>query len=149
MDRETFEKLVPKGFALLPEKVRKKIDNVAILIENEPSPEVRKREGLRPHETLLGLYSGIPLTVRDSSYGIGGIMPDTITLYQLPIEDEARALYFGSQKKRYQSSDSAKDAELAEYIKKVVADTIWHEIAHHFGMDEKEVRKRERERLDH
>lgn len=125
MPREEFERLVAEGFEQLPEWVQKKISNVALLVEDEPSQEDREAEGLGEHETLLGLYKGIPLSARGDTYG-GLVMPDTITLYQVPIEDTAM--------------------EDGLPVSQVVAETIWHEFAHHFGIDEKEVRKRERGR---
>lgn len=118
-----FEKLIDEGLEKLPEWVRAKITNVALLIEDEPSEEVREREGLGEDETLLGYYHGIPLSERGEHYGIGATMPDTITLYRLPIEDVAE-------------EDSLPVAQ-------VIAETIWHEFAHHFGMGEHEVRLRE------
>jgi predicted Zn-dependent protease with MMP-like domain len=121
--RKEFERLVAEGFERLPEWVREKIRNVALLVEDEPSAEVRKQEGLTEEETLLGLYHGIPLSARGEHYGVGMTMPDTITLYQLPIEDEA--------------AESGKD------VRDVIAETVWHEFAHHFGVDEGEVRRRE------
>ncbi len=123
MNREAFEKLVEEGFLLIPEKFRKRIQNVALLVEDEPSDEVRAQEGLSTGETLLGLYQGIPATVRGDSYGIGPTIPDTITLFKLPIEEAA--------------------AGVPEEIPKIVAETVWHEYAHYFGMDEDEVRFRE------
>lgn len=126
MDRKEFEKKVAQGYERLPEWVRKKISNVAILIEDLPSEEVRREEGLEDDETLLGLYRGIPLTARGDMYGVGATLPDTITLYKLPIQEAA--------------IEDAKD------VQDVVAETIWHEFAHHFGMDEHEVRERERVR---
>ena len=126
MSRDTFEKLVEEGFLLIPEKFRERIRNVALLIEDEPSEEVRRQESLAEDETLLGLYQGIPATARGDSYGIGPTLPDTITLFRLPIEEAAR--------------------EDAEDIRKVIAETIWHEYAHYFGMDEEEVRFREEKR---
>lgn len=126
MPEEAFEQLVAEGYERLPEWVREKIKNVALLVEDQPSDEVREREGLGEDETLLGYYQGIPLSARGSEYGVGATMPDTITLYRFPIEDAAEG-------------DSEK-------IREIVADTVWHEFAHHFGMDEHEVRTRERER---
>ncbi|TSC86595.1 MAG: hypothetical protein G01um10148_581 [Parcubacteria group bacterium Gr01-1014_8] len=128
MKREDFEKLAGEGFERLPEWVRLKIKNVALLVEDEPSDEVRAREGLSHEETLLGYYQGIPLSVRGENYGVGATMPDTITLYQHPIEDAA--------------------VEDGMDVRDVVADTIWHEFAHHFGMDEHEVREREKNRTE-
>src|SRR3989344_1660526 len=95
MEREKFEKLVSEGYECLPEWVREKIKNVALLVEDEPSAEDRKEQGLAEGETLLGLYKGIPLS---------------------------------------------------EHVRQIVADTVWHEFAHHFGMNEGEVRDRERRR---
>ena|ERR1700683_297823 len=126
MPRAEFEKLVENGYDQLPQWVREKIKNVALLIENEPSPEERREQGLSANVTLLGLYKGIPLAARGENYGIGMTMPDTITLYQLPIERAA-------------TQDGVT-------IDQVVKDTIWHEFAHHFGMNEREVREREGKR---
>lgn len=126
MDREVFEKLVEEGFLLIPEKFRSKIRNVALLVEDEPSREIRNEEGLGEGETLLGLYHGIPATERGDSYGVGPTLPDTITLYKIPIEEEAII--------------SSLD------VRTVIAETIWHEYAHYFGMYEDEVRFREQER---
>ena len=126
METADFEKLVDEGYEKLPQWVREKIKNVALLVEDEPSGEDRKAEGLADDETLLGLYKGIPLSERGEQYGVGATMPDTITLYQRPIEQAAE--------------------EDGMEVAQVVTDTIWHEFAHHFGMDEHEVRRRESRR---
>lgn len=128
MNNEEFEKLVQEGFLLIPKKFRDKIKNVAFLIEDEPSKEIRRMEKLRDDETLLGLYQGIPATVRGYSYGIGPTVPDTITLFKRPIEEAA-------------SNDT-------EEVRKIIAETIWHECAHYFGMNEEEVRLREKKRTN-
>lgn len=134
MNREDFEKLVAEGYEKLPQWVRDKIKNVALLVEDEPSQEDREAEGLGDDETLLGLYKGIPLSARGEEYGVGMTLPDTITLYQFPIEDVA-------EEERLRLNLNLEDA-----VKKVIAETIWHEFAHHFGMDEHEVREREGKR---
>lgn len=126
MEKTAFETLIEAGYGQLPQWVQKKIKNVAVLVEDEPSDEVRKVEGLADDETLLGYYQGIPLTARGEDYGVGMTMPDTITLYQIPIEQAAQ-------------EDGLPMAQ-------VIAETIWHEFAHHFGMDEHEVRSREHKR---
>ncbi|MDO8552118.1 MAG: metallopeptidase family protein [bacterium] len=136
MRESEFEALVREGFERLPKGVREKIRNVALLVEDEPSAEVRKREGLRKYETLLGYYQGIPLSYRGDNYGVGPTLPDTITLYKLPIEDEAHELLRASE-----------SHDFKEAVTKVVRDTIWHEFAHHFGMNEGEVSEREEKRL--
>jgi len=127
MSLEEFEQLVAAEFEnAIPEKFRAHIKNLAFLIENEPSTEVRKREGLGEGQTLLGYYHGVPYPARGDWYGMGTTMPDTITLYRLPIEQVA--------------------AEDNLPVAQVVRETIWHEVAHHFGMDEDTVRNREDER---
>jgi predicted Zn-dependent protease with MMP-like domain len=135
MTREEFEKMVAEEFpAAIPEKFRSKVSNVAFLVEEEPSAALRREENLAPHETLLGHYRGVPHTVRGDYYGVGGTLPDTITLFRLPIEMEAR--YLAAQL----------GLSEGEALRKAIRDTIWHEVAHHFGMDEREVRQRESER---
>ena len=126
MPKSDFEHLIEEGFEQLPEWVREKIENVAILVEDEPSEEDRRMQGLGDDETLLGLYKGIPLIERGEHCGVGMTMPDTITLYKLPIEHAA--------------------LEDGLPVAQVIAETIWHEFAHHFGMNEGEVRMREEER---
>ena len=121
-----FEQLVAEGYAALPAWVREKIKNVALIIEDEPSEEDRGLQGLSADETLLGLYKGIPLSERGSEYGVGVTMPDTITIYRLPIIEAAEGE--------------------AGVIPQIVAETIAHEYAHHFGMDEHEVEEWERKR---
>ena len=134
-DKE-FEKLIAEGFEQLPQWVREKIQNVALLVEEEPSEEDRKREGLSDDETLLGLYKGVPLSSRGEMYGIGMTLPDTITLYRIPIIEATEE----------ESTDQTSDEEFHEKVRKIVAETVWHEFAHHFGMDEHEVREREEKR---
>ncbi len=127
MTREEFEQLIGEEFeAAIPEQFRSHIKNVGFLVEDEPDEETRTLEGLGPSETLLGLYRGIPYPARGDWYGMGTTMPDTITLYQKPIEEEA--LHEGGD------------------IRKVIRETIWHEVAHLFGMDEHQVRRREDDR---
>jgi predicted Zn-dependent protease with MMP-like domain len=69
-------------------------------------------------------------------YGVGMTLPDTITLYRLPILDAAHE----------EAGENASDALYAEMVRKIVTETVWHEFAHHFGMDEEEVRSREAQR---
>lgn len=109
----------------MPEKYGSKLKNVALLIEDEPSQDVRALEGLRDGETLLGLYQGIPLTERGEYYGVGVTVPDTITLFRNPILVEA-----GDDPNR---------------VRIVIRETLWHEIGHYFGLDEYAIDERERE----
>jgi len=146
MEREEFEKLVSEGYERLPEWVREKIKNVALLVEDEPSTEDRKEQGLAECETLLGLYKGIPLSERGEQYGVGMTLPDTITLYQRPIEESAEEELHNDIVSRYNDLRYRYKELFSEHVRQIVADTVWHEFAHHFGMNEGEVRDRERHR---
>jgi predicted Zn-dependent protease with MMP-like domain len=135
MTHEEFEQLIGEEFPkAVPEKFHHLLKNVAFLAEWEPSAEVREREGLGPHETLLGLYHGIPHTARGDYYGVGGTLPDTITLFQGPLEEEARHL----------AAEFNLSAD--EAARRAIRETIWHEVAHYMGYDEDQVRGREDER---
>jgi len=121
MKQADFEILVAKGIAAIPEKFRRMMDNVVVVVEDEPSEEMRRDRGLRDDETLLGLYEGIPRTERGVDYG-GLVMPDKITIFRQPIEEAA---------------------ETPDDIPEIVANTVWHEIAHYMGMEEQEVHEEE------
>lgn len=122
MDIETFEKLVNEGIKDIPQKFLDKLDNVGIVIEDNPTPEQLKKLKVRKNYFLFGLYEGIPKTKR---WGYSDVLPDKITIFKHPIEQAAQT---------------------EEEIKKLVKETVWHEIAHHFGMDEQEVREAESRR---
>ena len=121
MEQEEFEKLVQEGIDAIDEKFLAKLKNVEIVIEDNPTPQQIQTLKLRG-ALLFGLYEGIPLTKRES---YGQVLPDKITIFKNPIEQV------------YSSPEA---------IKKAVKDTVWHEIAHHFGMDENQVREAERKR---
>ncbi len=122
MEREKFEKLVEEGIGAIPKKFRKKLDNVAIVIEDKPTYEQLRKSRVSPGLTLFGLYEGVPQT-RRGNYGM--VLPDKITIFQKPIEE-------------YALSDSA--------ICEIVKNTVWHEIAHHFGFGERKIRELETKR---
>ncbi len=118
--RKKFEEIVRAGIMSVPKKFLDELDNVAIVIEKEPTPEQRRKLKLRAGSALFGLYEGVPRILRGNSYTF--TLPDKITIFQKSVEAVAR------------------DAEEA---KEIVKDTVWHEIAHHFGMDEKQARRAE------
>lgn len=120
LNRDEFEKIVEEGIRAIPEKFLRKLDNVAIVIDDEPTPAQKKKLNIHPNWTLFGLYEGVPQASRGANYT--AVLPDKITIFQKSIEDEATD---------------------REDIKKMVRDTVWHEIAHHFGMDESRVREAE------
>ncbi len=152
MTREEFEKLIEEEFALaVPQKFHALLTNVAFLVEWEPSAHVRREEGLGEGETLLGLYHGIPHTARGDYYGVGGTLPDTITLYQGPIEEEAQEEARQQTVAEGKSWPSGPERPLSQadaepHIRKVIRETIWHEVAHYMGYDEHQVRGREDKR---
>jgi len=119
MDIERFEQLVNEGIKDIPQKFLNKLDNVGIVIEDNPTFEQLKKLKIRKNYFLFGLYEGIPKTKR---WGYADILPDKITIFKNPIEQSAQT---------------------EEEIKKLVKETVWHEIAHHFGMDEEKVREAE------
>lgn len=125
MDDITFNNLVAAGLEAIPLEYREKLDNVAIVSQDEPSFEQLNKMRIRRGWTLYGLYEGIPITKRNSSYS--GVLPDKITIFKNPI------------------LRSAKDEE---DVKEMVKHTVWHEIAHHFGMDEERVRNAEKARRE-
>lgn len=133
MDEREFSALVESEWDAMPDKFKQHVENVALLIEDEPSQELRTLEGLSEHETLLGHYHGIPNTERGAGYGVGGTLPDTITLYRLPILEEAQEL----------TDDHT--GQFKKYVAQVVRDTLWHEVGHYMGFDEHHVREREDE----
>lgn len=120
MDEEQFRQLVEQAVAAIGEEFVNKLDNVQIVIEDEPSSQQRRDNHLGPEDSLLGLYEGVPLTERED-YTL--VLPDKITIFKRVIEEMAD--------------------DVAE-VKQLVYDTVWHEIGHHFGLDEAEVRRRER-----
>lgn len=117
MSDEEFEKLVSDGIDAVPEEHVKLMDNVAIVYADEPTPEQRQKLHLRKHTLLLGLYEGIP-KVNRQNYNLA--LPDKITIFKNQIIE-------------YCGDDPDK-------IRDQVAQTIQHEIAHHFGFNEHEVR---------
>ena len=126
LPREDFERLVEEGYLSIPERFRAKVQNVAFIVEDEPSAETRRRENLPDGVTLFGLYTGVPVTARGDQYGVGMAVPDTIHIYQHPIEEAAEG-----------------DPALRRDI---VFDTVWHEVGHYLGLGEAEVQARERAR---
>jgi|SRR3989344_4765045 len=123
VSRKDFEKMVEKGIDAIPEKFIKKLDNVSIVVEDEPSLAQKRKLRLHNHDLLFGLYEGIPKTKRGWSYG--GVLPDKITIFKNPMLAVAY---------------NAKD------IEEMIRDTVWHEVAHHFGFDEARVRTAEAKR---
>ena len=123
MSNDAFEKLVEEGIKAIPEKFLQKLKNVRIVVEDEPSREQIKKIKLQSGRTLFGLYEGVPQPARNGGYNFS--LPDKITIFKLSIENAC---------------------DTDEQIRKQVMQTVWHEIAHHFGLDDDAVRFKEKER---
>ncbi|MBI3666837.1 MAG: metallopeptidase family protein [Acidobacteria bacterium] len=123
MQRREFEQIVHQAWRRIPGRFRRKVQNLAIVVEEEPGGAHLRRGSVGPGHTLLGLYEGVPLSRRGLGYGM--VLPDKISLFQGPIEREARR---------------------EEDIPDIVYETLWHELAHYFGMSESQVRTAERRR---
>lgn len=115
MRRADFEELVRQALGALPAQFLERIDNVDVLVEGWPSDAVARDVGLADDETLYGLYQGVPLTDRE---GYNLTLPDTITIYQGPIEE---------------------DCESVDEVVAQVRDTVVHEVAHHFGISDAQL----------
>lgn len=118
MQKDRFEKLVRGAVEELPGKIKEAMENVAFVVEGEARRKKANEVGIRMNETLLGLYEGIPKTKRGAGYF--GALPDKITIFQKPIEELA-----GGNKKA---------------LKKLVYEVVWHEIGHHLGFEEPDLR---------
>jgi predicted Zn-dependent protease with MMP-like domain len=123
MSTHEFDRLVERACARIPRRFRRRLANLAFLVEAEPSPGQLRAAGVRSGGTLLGLYRGRPLTTR--SVWDSFAMPDQIVIFQGPHERLARG---------------------PQHLEQLVEDTVWHEVAHYFGMDESRVRQAERRR---
>lgn len=118
MNRRRFEALVDKALRRLPRKFKERIANVAVIVEDWADDETLADVGIEPPDTLYGLYRGVDLTRRDSGYG--NVLPDTITIYQGPIEE-----------------DCADEADMADLIR----ETVIHEVGHYFGLDDETMHR--------
>lgn len=123
MDREKFEQLVREGIKAIPQRFLKKLNNVDIIIEDEPTEEQMKKLKLGKGAKLFGLYQGVPQTKRGH---YSWVLPDKITIFKKPIEEVALS-----------------EKEVREKVK----ETVWHEIAHHFGLGEERVRRAEKVKI--
>ncbi len=115
---DLFEKHVSDAIDHIPKRYTEKMKHVAIIIEDEPSPEQRAKLGLRSCDALFGLYEGVPLSRRGGS--MLQIPPDVITIFKHPMID-----IFNDQ----------------EMLKKQVYETLWHETAHFFGLNHTQIHR--------
>ena len=122
LNREEFEEAVVSALKGLPKFIKEKRENGDVVVENRASREVLNEMGLRSSFELLGLYQGVPLDRRGFYYG--NVLPDKITLFQIPIESICKT---------------------KEEIREKIREVVIHEVGHYFGLDDKKLRELERE----
>ena len=116
MTRAEFERLVVEAVMLIPKRFRREMKNLALVVEEEPSRELLEDMEIEPPDSLYGLYQGTPLPERD--WGHGNTLPDCITLFQRPIEE---------------------DCDDEDEIRAAIGETLIHEVGHYFGLSEEEI----------
>ena len=116
MDGKRFRELVGEVLASLPLKFAKKLDNVSVVVEDSPTPSQLKKLGLSPGELLFGLYEGIPQAKRGN---YSGVLPDKITIFKNSIEEVSQT---------------------EESVRAQIRATVIHEIGHHFGLSDSELK---------
>ncbi len=125
MTNDEFGDIVDEAVASIPKEFLQKLENVAIVVEDVPTPhQIRKLRSRGVYGFLLGLYEGVPQTKRHH-YGVGGHLPDKITIFKKAILAIARSRY---------------------HLEEIIKNTVVHEIAHHFGMGEMQIRDAEMQR---
>jgi predicted Zn-dependent protease with MMP-like domain len=116
MTREQFQRLVMVAVTLIPKRFRREMKNLALVVEDEPAPELLAEMEIEPPDSLYGLYQGTPLPER--SWSFGNNLPDRISIYQRPTEEAC---------------------ETEDDIRDCIAETVIHEFGHYFGMSEEEI----------
>ena len=116
VDRKEFEQHVADALASIPRRFRKAMQNIAIVVEDEPSAALLAEMEIEPPDTLLGLYQGTPLTERH--WGYGNALPDRVLIFQGPHE---------------------RAAEDEDDLVVAIGETLIHEIGHYFGMSEEQI----------
>ncbi len=117
MDTEAFEQLVVEALDELPEEFRPYLENVEVIVARRPTREQRRALGLRPWQTVYGMYDGVPHPERTSGMVV---LPDTIVIFQDPLERDFRS---------------------ASELRAQVRRTVLHEIAHVFGISDARLRE--------
>ncbi len=116
MTRGEFERLVRDAIDSIPNRFRKRMTNIAVVVEDEPSAALLSEMEIEPPDSLFGLYQGTPLTER--SWDFGNALPDRITIFQRPIEEAC---------------------ETDDEIVATIGETLIHEVGHYFGMSEEQI----------
>jgi predicted Zn-dependent protease with MMP-like domain len=112
---DQFQDIINTSIASLPKAYVDRLENVAFIVEDYPSSEQRRQLELRNDQTLFGLYEGVPLSRRQ---GTTKLLPDKITIFKNPIETMSNSL---------------------PELRTQVAKTVWHEVAHYFGLNHDQI----------
>ena len=118
MEHNKFEELVVAIISGLPAEFQELMDNVDIIVEDWPTRTQLREVGLRNKDDLLGLYEGTPRTNRGQNYNL--VLPDKITIFQKPLESQCKS---------------------PKELRQEIANTVKHEIAHHFGIGDERLRE--------
>ena len=121
LTRREFEEAVVSALKKLPKFIKEKMENVDVVVEDRASRDLLSEMGLRSPSELLGLYQGVPLDRRGFYYG--NVLPDKITLFQIPIESICKT---------------------KEEIKEEIREVVIHEVGHYFGLDDERLEELER-----
>ena len=116
MTRAEFERLVAEAVDLIPKRFRREMKNLALVVEDAPGADLLEEMEIEPPDSLYGLYHGTPLPER--TWGYGNNLPDRITIYQQPIEA---------------------DCDDEDEMRKMIGETLIHEVGHYFGMSEEQI----------
>lgn len=117
---DQFAELIDQAVERLPKTHRDAIKNVAFVYADEPTETQRRELKLQCNQTLYGLYHGVPLARRQ---GMTHFRPDVITIFKGPMQHDSQNL---------------------EELREKVRHTVWHEVAHYFGLDHDQIHKLER-----
>jgi len=120
LTRKEFDELVVLALKRLPKFFKKKMKNVDVVVEDRAPRDLLSAMGLRSPYNLLGLYQGVPLGRRGFYYG--NVLPDKITLFQIPIESICQT---------------------REEVEEKVREVVIHEVGHYFGLDDERLRELE------
>jgi predicted Zn-dependent protease with MMP-like domain len=121
-DEKEFEKYLSEAIDAIPPPYGEHLQNVAFILEDDPTPEQRLRLNLYPNETLFGLYEGVPLPQR---LGALKILPDKITIFKNPLMAASRD---------------------GQGLKENIGHTVWHEVAHYYGLNHDRIHELDEQR---
>jgi predicted Zn-dependent protease with MMP-like domain len=113
ISRRRFDQIVQQAISRIPEEFRRHLDNMIITVQTRPSSDLLEEMGYDADETLLGVYTGVPLTERSAIDP--PLYPDTIYLFQEPLQEMCESI---------------------EELEEEIQITVVHEVAHYLGIDE-------------